>query len=116
MSRAIQWVKLTNNRWPELQTVNLESIGDVAGVYVIWHSGQPGKWVRVGQGNIKQRLSPHRADASIMRFNQHGLFVSWASVPQIDRDGVEAYLAASCNPLVGERFPDRIPIEVNLPQ
>lgn len=39
-----------------------------------------------------------------------------ASIPvQAMRDKIEAFLAVQCNPLVGERFPDRTPIAVNLP-
>lgn len=30
-------------------------------------------------------------------------------------EGVEKYLANTLNPVVGERFPERTPIEVNLP-
>jgi hypothetical protein len=72
--------------------------------------------VRVGQGNIKERIAQHRNDPQILAFRQHRLFVTWAAVPDKDRDGVEAFLAAYCNPLVGERFPQRYPITVNLPK
>jgi len=85
------------------------------GVYVIWHGGQTPKTVRVGQGVIKDRLSAHRQDNQIKAYSQHGLFVTWASVPAAERGGVEAYLAAQLNPLVGERFPDVRQIAVNLP-
>jgi len=30
-------------------------------------------------------------------------------------EGVEKYLADTLSPVVGERFPDRTPIKVNLP-
>lgn len=112
----LNWVKCSGNVWCPLETVNLEGIGDVGGVYLIWHGGQTPRWVRVGQGNIKERLSAHRNDPQILEYRTHGLFVTWAAVVSNLRDGIEAYLALQCNPLVGERFPDRIPVVVNLPQ
>jgi hypothetical protein len=96
--------------------LDLESIGNTAGVYLIWHGGQQGRWVRVGSGTIKQRLSDHRNNPEILAYQSHGLLVTWATVPANQQEGVEAFLAEQCNPLVGERFPDRTPIPVNLPQ
>jgi len=112
----LHWIKCVGNVWCNLETVNLDGIGDVAGVYLIWHGGPTPRWVRVGQGNIKERLSQNRNDAQVLAFRQHRLFVTWAAVPESQRDGVEAFLAAYCAPLVGERFPDRQPITVNLPK
>jgi hypothetical protein len=85
------------------------------GVYIIWHTGDPSKTVRVGQGVIRDRISSHREDAEIQAYSTYGLLVSWVSVLSQYRDGIEAYLAARLDPLVGERFPTRAPIEVNLP-
>jgi len=112
----LNWIKCTGNVWCQLETVNLEGVGDVAGVYLIWHGGLTPRWVRVGQGIIKERLAAHRTDPQILAYRQHGLFVTWASVAHELRDGIEAYLALQCAPLVGERFPQRIPVVVNLPQ
>jgi len=112
----LQWIKCTDNVWCDLMALNLESIGNISGVYVIWHGGQNPTWVRIGSGNIGERLSAHRNDPQITSFSPHGLLVTWAAVPAFQQLGVEAYLAAQCNPLVGERFPDRTPIEVNIPQ
>lgn len=112
----LQWIQCIGNAWCNLLTLNLESIGNVSGVYLIWYGGQQGHWVRVGSGDIKQRLSDHRNNPQILAYKSHGLLVSWASVPANQQEGVEAYLAEKCNPLVGERFPNRIPIPVNLPQ
>ena|SRR5437667_2579339 len=113
---TLKWNKCVGAVWCHLETLNLEGVGDVSGVYLIWHGGQSPRWVRVGKGNIKERLSAHRNDPEILQFHQHNLFVTWAAVPGSQQEGVEAYLAAQCNPLVGERFPQRTPIPVNLPQ
>ena len=110
----LQWVQCAGNVWCNLLSLNLESIGKVSGVYLIWHGGK--QWVRVGSGDIKNRLSAHRNDPQILAYRSHILYVTWASVPANQQEGVEAYLAEQCNPLVGERFPSRIPTEVNLPQ
>jgi hypothetical protein len=106
-----------DSHWCSLETLDLDSVGDAAGVYIIWHEGNPGKVVRIGQGApIKDRLSTHRKDKKITAYNKQGtLRVTWASVPSYQRDGVERYLADKWSPLVGEAFPDAEPIAVNSP-
>ena len=85
------------------------------GVYVIWHDGDPGRYVRVGQGNVAMRLSNHRANPNIMKFEEFGILrVTWASLQTPYRSGVERYLADRYQPLLGDVFPDVAPIQVNL--
>ena len=72
--------------------------------------------VRVGQGNIIERLTTHRANLAITEFEPAGLFVAWAEVPsEEERNGIERFLGTMLVPLVGDAFPDVAPIEVNLP-
>lgn len=111
----ITWIKNSNNQWYDLLRLNLSSIGDASGVYTIWHGGDNPRYVRIGSGEIQTRLSAHRNDRDIMAYQTHGLLVTWAIVPANQQLGAEAYLAERCNPLVGERFPDRTPIQINLP-
>jgi hypothetical protein len=114
----VQWVKCGNgDNWCPLETLNLDSVGDTAGVYIIWHAGNPARVVRVGQGNpIKDRLSAHRKDQQILAYRKSGiLLVTWAYVPLNQRDGVEKYLSETWNPLVGDAFPNAFPIAVNSP-
>jgi hypothetical protein len=85
------------------------------GVYVIWHGGQSPATIRMGQGVIRDRLQAHRNDSGVQAYAHLRLYVTWASVLARDRDGVEAYLAQQLQPLIGERFPQRLPIPVNLP-
>lgn len=110
----ITWIKCQNDKWCPLETVDLTNV-TAEGVYIIWHGGSPGRVVRVGQGKIADRLKQHKADREIMAYIQHGLYVTWASVALADRGGVERYLANHYRPLVGDCFPDVIPIVVNLP-
>jgi hypothetical protein len=86
------------------------------GVYVIWHSGSNPRTVRVGQGFIKDRIEEHRRNPQIQAYQYLTLYVTWASIPANSLDGVEAYLAKTLNPIIGEQFPDVTPIPINLPR
>lgn len=81
------------------------------GVYVIWQANGP--VVRVGQGNIRDRLAAHRQDEDINRYAS--LHVTWAPVSVFHRGGVERYLANVLRPVVGEAFPNVTPTPVLLP-
>lgn len=117
---TIRWLKCQGGQgqsdvWCGLHTVKLDTVKE-NGVYIIWHGGDKPKVVYVGQGApISDRLTAHRTDARIQKYNDKGLYVTWASVPADKRDGVERYLADTWNPLVGDVHPDAIPIEVNSP-
>ncbi|WP_320019181.1 hypothetical protein [Labilibaculum manganireducens] len=113
MAININWGKCNpNNSWCGLLNLNLdhEVFSELKGVYIIW-SGD--KTVRIGSGIIQNRLKEHRENPEILAYNN--LMVTWAQVNGNQMEGVEKYLADTLNPLVGERFPDRTPIEVNLP-
>ncbi len=113
----IVWKKCREDgHWCSLENLDLDSLGETAGVYIIWHEGNPSRVVRIGHGKVKDRLSAHRNDQEILAYRNSGkLLVTWAAVPLNQRDGVERYLAATWNPLVGEAFPDAEPIAVNSP-
>lgn len=110
----VKWIKSTTGTWLPLSTVNLREVTD-SGVYYIWHTGNPGRTVRIGRGDIKSRISSHRQDQAITRYAANGeLLVTWAVVPAFQQDGVERFLANHYQPLVGDAFPDVVPILVNL--
>lgn len=112
---TVQWIKSQSKTWLKLHSVNLESV-TARGVYVIWHAGEPSRTVRVGQGDIASRLNAHRRDQEISRYARFGeLYVTWATVPESQMDGVERYLAETLAPQVGDAFPDCLPIAVNGP-
>jgi hypothetical protein len=114
----VEWIKC-GTEWCPFQTVDLSKVQAV-GVYAIWHAanamaGVPARYVRIGQGDVKERIAKHRSDPDITRYAPFGLWVTWAAVPQGLLNGVENYLADKLDPLVGERFPNVVPIQVNLP-
>lgn len=112
---AVNWIKSTTGNWLGLQTVDLSNTR-TRGVYIIWHAGNPGRVVRVGQGDIADRLSCHRNDSEVCQYaRRRDLYVTWASVAAGQIDGVERYLADTWNPLVGDAWPDCAPIAVNSP-
>lgn len=114
---ALNWVKCQGEVWCSLNTVNLPHphFDNLEGVYVIWHGGPTPKTVYVGSGNIRQRLTDHRQNPEIQQFQNLGLFVTWAAVTGVTMRGAEVYLATSLNPLVGQRYPQVAPVQVNAP-
>ena len=112
---VVSWIKSTADAWLPLEIVNLSAVSTM-GVYIIWHSGNPGRVVRVGQGDSAERIAAHKKDAQVLGYKKFGkLFVTWAAVSVFQRDGVERYLAENWKPLIGDRFPNVAPIAVNSP-
>lgn len=112
----VTWVKCNKgNQYCPLENVDLRNV-TASGVYVIWHSGNPGRTVRVGQGDIADRVSVHRRNHIITQYAKYGtLYVTWAAVSAHYLDGVERYLANYLQPLIGDAFPDAQAIAVNSP-
>jgi hypothetical protein len=117
---TVQWVQPRFGEWYRLDNDFSRVI--VTGVYLIWHlagAGQPGRYVKVGQGkngSVGERLSAHKSDPAILAYGRFAdLRVTWASVPTDRVDGVERHLGDNLRPLIGDRFPDVTPIAVNLP-
>ena len=113
----LNWMKCQGDVWCKLNTVDLdhEHFHNRYGVYIIWHGGAKPAVVYIGQGKIKDRIAEHRSGLEIQQYANEDLYVTWATVPTQNRDGVEAYLAASWVPKVGERHPTAPQIEVNPP-
>ena len=113
----LNWIECNDENWCNLITVNLddEHFRNLEGVYIIWHGGQNPWTVRIGQGEIKTRLKDHCKDKDVLVYKDYGLWVTWAKVDLKYRNGIETYLANVLSPKVGERFPNRLPIIVNLP-
>lgn len=105
-----------DHHWCDLENLDLKTVGSENGVYVIWYiDGEP-RAVRVGQGDVADRLNDHRNDAVITAYSKSGrLLVTWARVDSDKIDGVERYLGDTLRPLEGPNFPDVKPIEVNPP-
>lgn len=115
---TVIWKTCGNDgHWCSFDKLDLNSVGDAVGVYIIWHAGNPSRVVRVGQGKVADRLAAHRQDQEVTQYRAKGtLRVTWAAVPKAsDRDGIERYLADKWTPLVGDAWPDAAPIAVNSP-
>lgn len=112
MKLMLQWNKSSTGSYYPLGS-DFTPLGDMVGVYVIWKPGGP--VIRVGQGNVAQRLSSHQNDG-VVTMHGNDLVVTWAEVGQAHLDGVELFLAQQYKPTVGDRFPNCQPIEVNLLQ
>jgi len=113
----IKWIACQDGEWCGLNQLNLcgTCFEDVNGVYLIWHRGAPPSIVRVGYGNIGERLAAEKADADVQQYAPLNLCVTWAVVDQRSRDGVAAWLAQTLKPLAALPCPDCAPIVVNLP-
>lgn len=114
----VSWIKPDAVGWHNLETVDLAHphFNNLEGVYIIWQRDVIiGNVVKVGGGIIRNRLQDHRNDHEIQSYNTGGLLVTWATVPANQRDGIERFLGDHYTPKVAIRFPDAMPIPVNLP-
>jgi hypothetical protein len=116
MTLQLSWTQCGQQEkvWCSFESVDLSNV-KTRGVYIIWYNGNPGKVVRVGQGDIADRIRAHRSDPDVTRYASKKLFVTWAAVSEVNMDGVERYLANVFSPLVGDAFPDVTPVAVNSP-
>jgi hypothetical protein len=122
--KQVKWVKNTqNNEWFDFLRLNLDApyFNNKVGVYVIWYaSPSAAKAIRVGSGNISERLKEHRANQEITKYSSLGqLKVSWVVADSVqlrldEIEGVESYLSRIYSPLVGGRFPNVTEIQINL--
>lgn len=115
---SVEWVTCgKDDHWCSFQNVNLTNV-DAFGVYVIWVDlGDKGyRAVRVGQGDIADRIKAHRRDTEITDYESEGpMYLTWASINATLVDGAEAFLGDHYDPLVGSQFPDVPHVILNLP-
>ena len=104
----VEWIKGVGGGFLDLLLLDLRATyftPPKSGVYVIWYTG-PAKApvIKIGQGNIHDRLMIERVSPQITQFSSAGqLKVSWIIIDSGSFDGVEAYLYDYYKPLVGER-------------
>ena len=112
----VDWVKYDTGEWCKLATLNLEQphFDNMSGVYVIWKDAPERQYLYVGQGFIKDRLYEHLREWK-MQYDISNFYVTWASVYDEYKDGIESFLANVLLPDFGERHPNKYPIPVNLP-
>ena len=119
MVMAIRWIKCQGEVWCKLRTVDLSHshFDNRGGIYVIWHGGLAPATVYVGQASsFRDRLGHHRRDPAIQSYQHYDLYVTWASVDPMYRNGIERYVGEALNPIIGKNFPTATEaIRVNLP-
>ena len=113
------WLKCENNAWCSLREVDLSHsyYDNFVGIYIIWYWDNLGNavTVKVGQGNLRERLTAHNTDPRIQQYAHLNLLVTWTDTLPYLRDGVEVYLGKVLKPRVGSLFPNAKPIPVSLP-
>ncbi|MCX5797519.1 MAG: GspE/PulE family protein [Elusimicrobia bacterium] len=113
----LDWGTAKDGSWCDLFALetNGPHLKGVEGVYVLWHGGNVPGMVRVGQGEIKERIGFLRQDAAVLKFKEQGLFFTWAKVERQRRDGVERFLSERLQPKLQAPASDGPRIAVNLP-
>ncbi len=108
----LKWRKYKHKNWCVFFKLDLshDYFKDLHGVYIIWSHDTI---VKIGSGDIKDRIADDRTNEKITEYPD--LKITWARVNPNQMVGIEKYLTDTLDPVVGERFPDRTPIPVNLP-
>jgi type IV pilus assembly protein PilB len=116
-SLRLDWSTSQDGSWCDLFALDADAADfkGIEGVYVLWHGGGEPGMVRVGQGELKERLRFLRQDPGVLKFKEHGLFLTWARVERKQRDGVERFLNERLRPALKAPVPKTAPISVNLP-
>lgn len=116
---SLSWSRDQHGVWHTLDAFDISNVQG-RGVYIIWNN-LSGRVIKVGQGDIHSRLSAHRTDEQITKFQGFGqgvLLVTWATLgplAQVHLDRIERFLGDELRPLVGTYFPNADPLPVNLP-
>jgi hypothetical protein len=99
-----------------LKIINLnnEHFDGLIGVYIVWHGNDRSNVVSVGQGIIRDRLIEMQIDKKVQEYGPD-LFVTWAAIPRVSLEGVEAFLCSELNPLVHHNITCLDLITVNFP-
>ena len=110
----LKWMGSGDREWHRLMTLNLAHpyFNEITGVYIIW-SAKKNRAIRIGSGIIKDRIAEHKNNDEIKQYPD--LYVTWAETNTNQMENIEIFLAEALKHLVGTRFPDKDPIEVNLP-
>jgi len=112
----IEWGKCILQSRCRLNLINLnnEYFDDLIGVYVIWSGSDEKDIVCVGQGKIRDKLIEMQIDRKVQSYGPD-LFVTWAAVPRVSLEGVEAFLRDELNPIIHQNITCSNFINVNLP-
>lgn len=110
---SVKWAKYKKQGWCKLNTLNLEQV-KTTGIFIIWKPQDKYNVIRIGQGHIASELQNLRNDTTIARFGAE-LLVTWCSVQQKYRNGVERYLYEQYSPVSVDKVTNSRLVYVNLP-
>lgn len=129
---TLHWQKcIKNSLWCQfnerlLNDGRLESrLGDhsagISGVYIIWTGIEDRTVLKVGSGNIKEKLAAHLRDPEIQAYKPTRLYVTWASTLSVIGEkkiqkGIEKFLEIAFKPKLMGDSPDVDLVLVNLPR
>ena len=101
----------------------------LTGIYIIWAETTPHTILKVGSGQIKNRLREHINDPKVQPYKRHSLYVTWATIPwgywldlPIDEytdtlRGIEKFIGFIYPPKLTERLPVNVDLVfVNIPE
>jgi len=112
----VDWCKCILQSRCRLKLINLnnEYFDDLIGVYVIWSGNDEKNIVSIGKGKIRDKLIEMQINQKVQSYGPD-LFVTWAAVPKVSLQGVEAFLYNELNPIVHSNITSSNFINVNLP-
>ena len=113
---TIDWCSCILQSRCRLNLINLDNeyFDNLTGVYVIWSGNDISNIISVGQGIIRDKIIEMQIDKTVQESGTD-LFVTWAAVPNVSLDGVEAFLCSELNPKVHHKIMNIKLINVNLP-
>ena len=102
-TRALHWLQVDDPG--ALESLD-SSLLPQSGVYVVWHGGPKPRVIRVGYGNIADRLAAFRNDSKMMAYARFGaLRAAWAEVPEAHSRGIAKFLASRLRPIHQDAAP-----------
>jgi hypothetical protein len=107
----LHWRRCAHDAWCAFDSVVLPD-ANASGVVLIW-SGSVEYIMYVGQGGIAKILKWARQYEPIATRGK--LFVTWATVPEENQNGIRNYLLDRLNPVLSDQPTPDVPIRVNLP-
>ena len=110
---SVKWAKYKKQGWCKLNTLNMEQV-KASGNYIIWEPRNKNNVIRVGHGHIANELQALRNNSLMAKFSDD-LLVTWASVQEQYRDGVERYLYEQYSPISVDRVANARLVYVNMP-
>lgn len=112
----IDWCKCILQSRCRLNLINLnnEYFDNLTGVYVIWSGNDMSNIISVGKGIIRDKIIEMQIDKTVQESGSD-LFVTWASVPNVSLEGVEAFLCSELDPKIHHTIKSIELINVNLP-